>query len=321
MPTTLAEADALAGAVEDIAARFPPHSGPRQRTPAPTPTAAPYNAEEAVDEECLLLATATAHPADVEQMRWLTADDFTQPLHAGLWQCLTDLTRRRTPVDPVTVLWEAQQRSLLTSSIEPPELPDLLRRPETYRLRHRMISRRVLPSLGLREGAFPADAGCGLRSTPGCGDRSAAGARSPRGLVASGTRRGLEVWDVDVTDHADARALAAGVRRQPAVATGPPAGRLLGSATRSRSWMTRSASTYTAERAAARTPLGSLLIVLRAVSRQADGEAARDLVVVQVPVLALAGTPYGGRTGATACRAARRDALALRLDIRPRKSG
>ncbi|WP_347710130.1 DnaB-like helicase N-terminal domain-containing protein [Streptomyces sp. HP-A2021] len=71
------------------------------------------------DEERLLLATATAHPADIEQMPWLTADDFTHPLHAGLWQCLTALTRRRAPVHPVTVLWEAQQRGLLTPGIAP----------------------------------------------------------------------------------------------------------------------------------------------------------------------------------------------------------
>ncbi|PZH02326.1 replicative DNA helicase, partial [Streptomyces sp. NTH33] len=100
-----------------------------QRTPTPAPTAAPYNAEEAVNEEWLLLATATALPAAVEQMRWLAADDFTHPLHAGLWQCLTALTRRRAPVDPVTVLWEAQQRGLLTSEVEPTKLLKLLGAP------------------------------------------------------------------------------------------------------------------------------------------------------------------------------------------------
>jgi replicative DNA helicase len=129
VPTTLAEADALARVVDDIAARFPPHSGPRPRTPVPPPTDAPDNAEVADDEERLLLATATAHSADVEQMRWLSPDDFTHPLHAGLWQCLTALTRRRAPVDPVTVLWEAQQRGLLASGIEPTELLDLLGAP------------------------------------------------------------------------------------------------------------------------------------------------------------------------------------------------
>lgn len=95
--TTLAQADALAGVVDDLAARFPPHSGSLPRTAAPAPTATPVDAEEAVDEERLMIATATAHPADIEQMRWLTQDDFTHPLHAGLWQCLTALYRRGAP--------------------------------------------------------------------------------------------------------------------------------------------------------------------------------------------------------------------------------
>ncbi|WP_327743350.1 replicative DNA helicase [Streptomyces europaeiscabiei] len=129
VPDTLAAANALAAAVDDIAARFPPHSGSLPRTPTPAPAAVRGSPEEAVDEERLLLATATAHPADIEQMRWLTADDFTHPLHAGLWQCLTALTRRRAPTDPVTVLWEAQQRGLLTYGAEPAELLDLLGSP------------------------------------------------------------------------------------------------------------------------------------------------------------------------------------------------
>ncbi|MFE4801461.1 DnaB-like helicase N-terminal domain-containing protein [Streptomyces sp. NPDC056708] len=121
--SVLAEAAAVAGVVDDVAARFPPHAGSLPRTPAP-PTSAPHDAE-AVDEELLLLATATAYPASVEQMRWLTADDFTDPLHADLWQCLSALTRRGVPVDPVTVLWEAQQRGVLGTRT-PRELLGLL---------------------------------------------------------------------------------------------------------------------------------------------------------------------------------------------------
>ncbi|MFE0087641.1 DnaB-like helicase N-terminal domain-containing protein [Streptomyces sp. NPDC058991] len=127
--TTLAEADALASVADDLAARFPSHAGSLPHTPQPAQTTAPYDVKEAVDEERLLLASAAAHPADVEQMRWLTPDDFTHPLHAGLWQCLTALTRRRAPVDPVTVLWEAQHRGVLTAEVEPAELLDLLGTP------------------------------------------------------------------------------------------------------------------------------------------------------------------------------------------------
>ncbi|MFF9016564.1 DnaB-like helicase N-terminal domain-containing protein [Streptomyces sp. NPDC014870] len=126
--TVLAEADALAALVDDIAARFPPRAGVLPRTPASPPATAPDYAE-AVEEEQLLLATATAHPDDVESVRWLIPEDFTQPLHAGLWQCLTTLVRRQEPVDPVTVLWEAQQRGLLHDGSEPGDVLRLLAEP------------------------------------------------------------------------------------------------------------------------------------------------------------------------------------------------
>ncbi|MFP8887045.1 DnaB-like helicase N-terminal domain-containing protein [Streptomyces mangrovi] len=146
--TTLAEADALASLVDDIAARFPAHSSPLPRTPAPASVSAavPGDAEEAADEERLLLATATAHPGDAERMRWLTAGDFARPLHAGLWQCLTALTRCRAPVDPVTVLWEAQQRGLLAPGTRPAELLALLAEPvgDPQHWGERILQRSVL---------------------------------------------------------------------------------------------------------------------------------------------------------------------------------
>ncbi|MFD3522218.1 DnaB-like helicase N-terminal domain-containing protein [Streptomyces sp. NPDC058653] len=119
--TTLAEAGALTTVVDDIATRFPTRSGSLSRTPASTPVTA--HDEEAGEEERLLLATATARPGSVERMRWLIPGDFTDPLHAGLWQCLITLTRRGTPIDPVTVLWGAQHRGLVaTGTAEPREL-------------------------------------------------------------------------------------------------------------------------------------------------------------------------------------------------------
>ncbi|GHE77450.1 DnaB-like helicase N-terminal domain-containing protein [Streptomyces anthocyanicus] len=125
--TVLAEADALAAVVDDIANRFPPRSGVLPRTPA-TPPAAPDHTE-AVEEEQLLLATATASPDDIDAVRWLAPDDLTLPLHAGLWQCLTTLARRGEPVDPVTILWEAQQRGLLDGGSEPGEVLRMLAEP------------------------------------------------------------------------------------------------------------------------------------------------------------------------------------------------
>ncbi|MGW9400744.1 DnaB-like helicase N-terminal domain-containing protein [Streptomyces sp. NPDC055642] len=125
--TVLAEVDVLAAVVDDIANRFPPRSGVLPRTPAPPPAAPDHT--EAVEEEQLLLATATARPDDIDAVRWLVPDDLTLPLHAGLWQCLTTLARRGEPVDPVTILWEAQQRGLLDGGSEPGEVLRMLAEP------------------------------------------------------------------------------------------------------------------------------------------------------------------------------------------------
>ncbi|WP_432012613.1 DnaB-like helicase N-terminal domain-containing protein [Streptomyces cucumeris] len=126
--TVLAEADALAAVVDDIAARFPPRAGVLPRTTAPSPPTAPDPAE-AAEEEQILLATATAYPCDINSVPWLLPDDLTLPLHAGLWQCLTALARRNEPIDPITVLWEAQQRGLLDDGSEPGEVLRMLAEP------------------------------------------------------------------------------------------------------------------------------------------------------------------------------------------------
>ncbi|WP_274912515.1 DnaB-like helicase N-terminal domain-containing protein [Streptomyces sp. WZ-12] len=130
VPTTLAAADALTEVVDHLAATFPsgPASLPRTPTPAPAPASA-HDEEAAAEEERALLATATAHPAVIDQMRWLTADDFVHPLNAGLWQAATALARRRAAVDPVTILWEAQHRGLLAPGAEPAELLQALAAP------------------------------------------------------------------------------------------------------------------------------------------------------------------------------------------------
>ncbi|MFF9778538.1 DnaB-like helicase N-terminal domain-containing protein [Streptomyces sp. NPDC013978] len=205
----LSEADALARAVDDIAARFPSHSGSLPRAPAPT--AVLSNAEEAVDEERLLLAAATAHPDDVEQLRWLSTDDFTHPLHAGLWQCLTALARRRDPVDPVTVVWEAQQRGLLASGAEPAELLGLLKAAagSAEYWGERILQRSVLATahqVGLRIKAFT--------DNP---------ATTPYQLVL-GSRRALADLSAVRTRWEHATAATPPQRRRPTVTTraGPP---------------------------------------------------------------------------------------------------
>lgn len=128
VPVVLTAADALASIIEDTAARFPHRSGIPPRAPTPPP-ADRYPDGQAVEEERLLLASATTRPGDIGRMRWLHSEDFSDPLHAGLWQCLTDLTRRNSPVDPITVLWQAQHHGLLHSQVEPGELLALLSEP------------------------------------------------------------------------------------------------------------------------------------------------------------------------------------------------
>ncbi|MBC9715707.1 replicative DNA helicase [Streptomyces sp. TRM66268-LWL] len=126
--TTLDLADALGQFLDTLAGQFAPHPGSLPRTSVAGTLAGP-SGEEALDEERLLLATATAYPAELKAMRWVQPDDFTLPLHAAVWQCLTALVRNGEPVDPVTVLWEAQHRGLLTGGVDPGDLIALISAP------------------------------------------------------------------------------------------------------------------------------------------------------------------------------------------------
>lgn len=159
--TVLGQADALSLYLDELGTQFAPHPGSLPRTPLPS--APPQeNGEEALDEERLLLATATAHANEVNAMRWLQPGDFTHPLHAGLWQCLVALTRRNTPVDPVTIMWEAQHRGLLSAGAEPSELLDLLAAPvgSPEHWGERILQRsvlRVAHRIGRRIEAFTKD--------------------------------------------------------------------------------------------------------------------------------------------------------------------
>ncbi|MEE1797416.1 DnaB-like helicase N-terminal domain-containing protein [Streptomyces sp. JV176] len=161
VPKVFAEADALAEIAHNLGVRFPPRPGSPPRAPAPPPHPHLDSRKEALDEERLLLATATTHPAEIEQMRWLTDRDFTDPLHGGLWTCLTSLNRRGAPIDPVTVLWEAQQRGL-TTEIVPADLIHCLSVPagSAAYCGERVLERAVLATaheVGCRIKAFTAD--------------------------------------------------------------------------------------------------------------------------------------------------------------------
>ncbi|CAL9417363.1 DnaB-like helicase N-terminal domain-containing protein [Streptomyces sp. enrichment culture] len=208
--TVLAEADALAAVVDDIANRFPPRSGVLPRTPAPPPVLAAGHTA-AVEEEQILLATATARPDDIEAVRWLVPDDLTLPLHAGLWQCLTALARRSEPVDPVTVLWEAQQRDLLDGGSEPGEILRMLAEPagSVEHWGERVLQRSLLATAehtGRRIEAYAGDP-----------------ANTPFQLVV-GARRALADIAAVRTRWQDATGTAPPQQRRPAPAirAGPP---------------------------------------------------------------------------------------------------
>ncbi|MEV7731692.1 DnaB-like helicase N-terminal domain-containing protein [Streptomyces sp. NPDC088921] len=126
--STLGLVDDIGRVLDALAEQFAPHPGSLPRTPLPAEVT-PEADEEDLDEERLLLATATAYPAEVQQMQWLTEADFLLPLHAALWQSIAALVHRGDMVDPVTVLGEAQHRGLLTHSLTPKDLMDLVSTP------------------------------------------------------------------------------------------------------------------------------------------------------------------------------------------------
>ncbi|MFG3348644.1 DnaB-like helicase N-terminal domain-containing protein [Streptomyces sp. NPDC048018] len=125
---TLTAADTLARHLDQLAERFPSHARPLPRTPHP-PAPQPAEGNDAQEAEQWLLASAVSRPEQLRGMRWLTADDFLNPLHACLWQCVTALAHRGDPVDPVTVLWEGQQRGLLSLGATPAAVISLLSTP------------------------------------------------------------------------------------------------------------------------------------------------------------------------------------------------
>ncbi|MBZ3916686.1 DnaB-like helicase N-terminal domain-containing protein [Streptomyces acidiscabies] len=123
-----AQADTLHTALDELSGQITPHPGSLPRTPLPSTQR--QAGEEELHDERLLLATATAQPYTVPQMRWLAADDFAHPLHAALWRCLTTLAHRGDMIDPVTVLGQAQYRGLITDTLPARALLDLLAVPD-----------------------------------------------------------------------------------------------------------------------------------------------------------------------------------------------
>ncbi|MGW2677546.1 DnaB-like helicase N-terminal domain-containing protein [Streptomyces sp. NPDC001436] len=121
----LTAADKLAGVLDHLAGRFPAHSSTLPRTPAPAHPVRDPGTED-VEDERLLLAALCNRPRPAEAVRRLQAGDFAEPLHGRLFGCLLNVERRGDPVDPVTVLWEAQHQGLITTALPPAELLGML---------------------------------------------------------------------------------------------------------------------------------------------------------------------------------------------------
>ncbi|WP_446038093.1 DnaB-like helicase N-terminal domain-containing protein [Streptomyces sp. SID1121] len=124
----LKQADALDRFLDELTGKFPPRPGSLPRTPLP-PEPPRDTSEDALDEERLLLAAATAYPTGLSQMRWLYPSDFALPLHGALFQGLTGLARRGDPIDPVIVLWEAQHHGVLNQNLPAADLVALVSTP------------------------------------------------------------------------------------------------------------------------------------------------------------------------------------------------
>ena len=121
--TVLEQADALGRFLERAEPQWPRRPGPVPRAVPPAAHEAP--ADEDLDAERLLLAAGTARPEDLARLVWLHPEDFRLPLHQGLYQCLTTMARHGDPVDPITVLWKAQQHAVLNGT-DPAHVLDFL---------------------------------------------------------------------------------------------------------------------------------------------------------------------------------------------------
>ncbi|MFG3289816.1 DnaB-like helicase N-terminal domain-containing protein [Streptomyces sp. NPDC048179] len=110
----LHHADVLAGVLGDLARRW--GSEPRPVAPASTAPVAPppVRAEQVAEDEQFLLAVLVERPKAMDEVvGWLRPGDFADPAHGQIYRCLGALHHRGEPIDRITVLWEAQRRSLL----------------------------------------------------------------------------------------------------------------------------------------------------------------------------------------------------------------
>ncbi|MGW1281750.1 DnaB-like helicase N-terminal domain-containing protein [Streptomyces tsukubensis] len=116
---TLLRADALAGALADLASRWgtDPRPVPPTTAPEPAPRATAVADGDVYADEKFLLACLAARPDQLGTVvGWLRPSDFADPGHQQLFWALGALHHRGEPVDQLTVLWEVQRRGALTHS-------------------------------------------------------------------------------------------------------------------------------------------------------------------------------------------------------------
>ncbi|NYI03422.1 DnaB-like helicase N-terminal domain-containing protein [Allostreptomyces psammosilenae] len=112
---TLRQVDILTEVLADLARQW----GTRPATTAASTNAAPAAVcERHRADEQLLLATLIDRPDSLDSVvRWLRPEDFADRGHGQLYRCLAALHHRGEPIDPLTVLWEAQRRGLLAQGV------------------------------------------------------------------------------------------------------------------------------------------------------------------------------------------------------------
>jgi replicative DNA helicase len=111
---TLHHAEVMAEVLNTLARRWGAEPRPTAAPPQVLPTnPSPAEAQTIADNERLLLAALTDQPTTIDTVGWLRPGDFAVPAHGQLYRCLTALHHRSEPIDPLTLLWEAQRRGLL----------------------------------------------------------------------------------------------------------------------------------------------------------------------------------------------------------------
>ncbi|MFJ2739708.1 DnaB-like helicase N-terminal domain-containing protein [Streptomyces sp. NPDC087440] len=93
-------------------------TGTAPRTPLPEAPQDTPSEQELADEQGLL-AGLVRLPDALLALRALRPEDFAIPLHGGLYRCLTAMVHRGDPLDPITVLGEAEHQGLLTGRVTP----------------------------------------------------------------------------------------------------------------------------------------------------------------------------------------------------------